>query len=385
MIDDPHGDRMVGVSIFPNKTTTTPRFNKLQKWHKVRSILMCHTVRTEKDGLLIGGYMTAGQRCDDSVETRSLVQLDIDTKTKENKETGEILILEIAPPFADIRNRIDQFEYVAASTHSHDPARGLVKYRITLLPDREIEREEYRLLLEAFDALLGGCLNRGAWIWSQAFYLPSCAPERAGDAFAIHNAGAALPVSEFVERGQRIIAAKTAPAGNVAAGPRPIPEPETPEAVARVKSMLDAINPDVDRQTWRQTCWAVLATGWDCAEGLIREWSERGEKFEETDFAKVVASFDPGRGTGVGSLVHIARRHGWQDPQQATAKGRRDIVNGQRFAETFRNRLRVTSLFASFTIQFPATATTPSTLRAPDFGRLGFSVMRLNFPLPLRV
>jgi phage/plasmid-associated DNA primase len=72
---------------------------------------------------------------------------------------------------------------------------------------------------------------------------------------------------------------------------------------------------------------------------LIREWSERGEKFEETDFKKVVASFDPVRGTGVGTLVHIARQHGWQDPQQATTKGRRDIANGRRFAETFRNKL----------------------------------------------
>jgi putative DNA primase/helicase len=338
MIDDPHGDRMVGVSIFPSKTITTPHSSKLQKWHKVRSILMCRTVRTQKDGPLIGGYLTDGHRCDANVETRSLVQLDIDTKTKTDKATGEVQILKSAPVFDDIRNRIDQFEYVAASTHSHDPARGLVKYRITLLPDREIEREEHQALLEAFNALLGGCLDRDAWAWSQAFYLPSCAPERAGDAFAVHNAGALIPVDEFVEQGRRILTAKAAPAGNVATGPRPIPEPETAEAVARVRSMLDAIDPDVDRRTWRQACWAVLATGWDCAEGLIREWSERGEKFEETDFAKVVDSFDPARGTSVGTLVYIARQHGWQD-LSATAEGQRDIVNGQRFAKTFRNRL----------------------------------------------
>jgi hypothetical protein len=307
IIDDPHGDRMVGISIFPNKTTTTPCINKLRKWYTVQSRLMSHDVRTEKDGPLIGGYLTVGQRCDDGVKTRSLVQLDIDTKTKENVATSEVQILESAPPFADIRNRIDRYEYVAASTHSHDPARGIVKYRITLLPDREIEREEYRPLFEAFDALLGGCLDRGAWTWSQAFYLPSCAPERAGDAFAVHNAGALIPVDDWVERGRRIIAGRQSAgaASSIAAGrPCLTPEPETPEAVARVQSMLDAIDPDVDRQTWRQTCWAVLATGWDCAEKSIREWSERGEKFEEADFTKVVASFDPTRGTGVGSLVY---------------------------------------------------------------------------------
>ena len=36
MIDDPHGDRMVGVSIFLSKTITTPCINQLKKWHIVR-------------------------------------------------------------------------------------------------------------------------------------------------------------------------------------------------------------------------------------------------------------------------------------------------------------------------------------------------------------
>ena len=94
--------------------------------------------------------------------------------------------------------------------------------------------------------------------------------------------------------------------------------------------MLDVIDPDIDQRIWRQACWAVLATGWAGAEKLIREWSERAEKFEEADFAKVVASFDPTRGTGVGSLVYIARQHGWQDPvNQATNRGWRDIANRQ--------------------------------------------------------
>src|SRR5262249_51362954 len=159
-----------------------------------------HTVRTEKDGLLIGGYLTVGQRCNDGVKTRSLVQLDIDTKTdEETVATGKV-------PFAG--THISQFEYVAASTHSHDPARGPVKYRITLRRDRDIERGEHEALLEALDGVMGGCLDRSAWAWSQAFYLPSCAPERAGDAFAIHNAGALLPVDDWVERGRRIIAAR---------------------------------------------------------------------------------------------------------------------------------------------------------------------------------
>jgi putative DNA primase/helicase len=137
---------------------------------------------------------------------------------------------------------------------------------------------------------------------------------------------------------------QTGTTSSATAGPRPTPEPETPENIARIQSMLNPIDPDVDRETWLRVCWAVLATGWSCAEKLIREWSERGKKFVETDFKKVVTSFDPVRtgGIGVGTLVHIAREHGWQDDPadtQATAEGRRDIANGRRFAEKFRNRL----------------------------------------------
>jgi putative DNA primase/helicase len=151
----------------------------------------------------------------------------------------------------------------------------------------------------------------------------------------------ALPQAD--ERGRRRDAA-TGTTSSATAGPRPTPKPETPENIDWIQSMLNAIDPDTDRETWLKACWGALATGWDCAEKLIRDWSERGKKFEETDFKKVVDSFDPARtdGIGVGTLVHIAREHGWQDdPGEplATAKGRRDIANGQRFAEKFHNKL----------------------------------------------
>lgn len=48
---------------------------------------------------------------------------------------------------------------------------------------------------------------------------------------------------------------------------------ETPENIKKVRDMLAAIPADCDRETWRNICWAVLATGWTCAENLAREWS----------------------------------------------------------------------------------------------------------------
>ena len=54
-----------------------------------------------------------------------------------------------------------------------------------------------------------------------------------------------------------------------------------------------------------------MATGWNCASQLIREWSMGGQTFTEKDFEDVVRDFNPNRGTGFGTLVHLAKQHGW--------------------------------------------------------------------------
>ena len=99
--------------------------------------------------------------------------------------------------------------------------------------------------------------------------------------------------------------------------------PETPEAIQRMQSALDSIPPDCDRVTWRQTVWGVLAHGWSCCVDIAREWSQGStEKHNEAEFDVLVASFDPQRGTGPGSLYYIARSLGWKDVEltiEATA------------------------------------------------------------------
>lgn len=52
------------------------------------------------------------------------------------------------------------------------------------------------------------------------------------------------------------------------------PDPETPENIARLKSALGALNPDCERDLWRDICFAVHSTGWTCAEELARSWSK---------------------------------------------------------------------------------------------------------------
>ena len=134
-----------------------------------------------------------------------------------------------------------------------------------------------------------------------------------------------MPVDSFVRQGRAIIAAPNAQH----ASPRPAATkrgdgssiPESAENIETVKSMLAVIDPDIGRVEWRQVCWAVMAMEWSIGISLIREWSRRGTKFVDADFNKVVSTFDKSKGTGFGTLVFHAKRHGWIGTLPAESKG----------------------------------------------------------------
>lgn len=102
--------------------------------------------------------------------------------------------------------------------------------------------------------------------------------------------------------------------------------PETPEEIARVRAMLATIPAGCDRDSWRNLVWAVLATGWTCAEDLAREWSMTAPTlYDEADFDKVVTSYKPDGGIGYGTLVHMAKAAGWVDQRQGA-----EVVDGEK-------------------------------------------------------
>jgi hypothetical protein len=156
-------------------------------------------------------YTTKGKRCNEDVAVRNLIQLEIDSEGIKDKATQRILeVTRAAPSLDQFRLGINAYEWDAASSHWHKPQLGAIKYRIVILPDRDILRKEWEPVLEALDELLGGALDRNAWSWSQAFYFPSCLPENQGYAFFVHNQGTALPVDKFVGRGREMLEAKRA-------------------------------------------------------------------------------------------------------------------------------------------------------------------------------
>ena len=109
--------------------------------------------------------------------------------------------------------------------------------------------------------------------------------------------------------------------------------PPTPVNISVVREMLKAIDPDPqplgggNRSDWMRIVWATAATGWgQVAYDLARDWSQRGDLFDEDEFEKVWNSYDPERttngsqsGVSFGTLVHFARRAGYSGPLPAPA------------------------------------------------------------------
>jgi hypothetical protein len=95
------------------------------------------------------------------------------------------------------------------------------------------------------------------------------------------------------------------------------PAPLTPREIAILKDQLTYIDPNCDRETWRNVVWAVLSTGSQDALDIALEWSEKAPaKFNIDEFYTLTDSYIEGR-TGLdgsitrGTIYHHARAGGW--------------------------------------------------------------------------
>jgi len=317
-------------------------------WDAVLALHQKRSIRPLKSGPMFAGYQCNESRSDKNVAFRSLIQLDIDTKTKKDKETGKITITQHAPHIDEIKPRLAQYEWFAASSHGHNPSQGIIKYRIVILPDRDILEKDHLSLLTSLDTVLGGILDRGAWQWSQAFYLPSCPQETQSDSFFYHNPGEALPVDQLVSFSKVPKSASNNTRAPSVLGKAMVggitSTPEEPENISRLGGTLENLDPDMDRGSWRDVVWSIAAHGWACGKHMAREWSARGQKWDEDDFEKVWHSYDPFRDDTIGAASVYYRAKNAGVPQLVAASGKnlecqRDIRNAKAFACANRDRL----------------------------------------------
>ena len=92
------------------------------------------------------------------------------------------------------------------------------------------------------------------------------------------------------------------------------PPPETPRQIATIQAALSHINADCDYEKWRNIVWAILSTGWLCAEDIALAWSQTAQnRFEDDAFWLVANSYIPDlqNQITVGSIYFHARNGGW--------------------------------------------------------------------------
>lgn len=99
----------------------------------------------------------------------------------------------------------------------------------------------------------------------------------------------------------------------------------------RVRDMLACIPADCSRDEWRDLVWAVAALEWgDEGRALAEKWSRTApSKFDLIDFTKVWGSYNADGGIGVGTLIHKARQHGFQEATSAMTVSLESLIDGE--------------------------------------------------------
>jgi hypothetical protein len=90
--------------------------------------------------------------------------------------------------------------------------------------------------------------------------------------------------------------------------------PESPRQVATITDALNYIKADCSYEIWRNVVWAILSTGWLCAEDMALKWSQTApERFDWDSFWIVANSYIPDLPDRIslGTIYHHARLGGW--------------------------------------------------------------------------
>ena len=90
--------------------------------------------------------------------------------------------------------------------------------------------------------------------------------------------------------------------------------PESPRQVATITDALNYIKADCSYEIWRNVVWAILSTGWLCAEDMALKWSQTApERFDWDSFWLVANSYIPDHPDGIslGTIYYHARLGGW--------------------------------------------------------------------------
>ncbi len=167
---------------------------------------------------------------------------------------------------------------------------GLVKFDKSVY---QLEQPVYVAPMEAKDYVFGGAVLDVNYALDQSLKAP-------------------LDLSSLLKRPQYL---KVDDVTSSLMGKFPPPD-ETPRQIARLRGMLSFIDADCDYEVYRRVIWAILSTGWDCAEEIAYDWSITAtDRFDQRIFDYLISGFDPDLPTHptLGSIRFLAEDGGWHE------------------------------------------------------------------------
>ena len=308
--DDSQKEITVAFLEFANKTSTQGVELQLCWRDFIRYVIGSgHQVIPTKAGKLIAGYWLKenATRANINVEEVYLFICDIDGKPGLAQPPT---LEEMKARFSPQASGIYGCKVLGYTTYSH--SLQYPRYRLIFPLARAVAPSEYAALWMGFNAALGGILDPATKDISRIHYLPSCPAERLSvAAWFSGNEKGNLPMVNPEPLIVAGIALTTYPKSLKSFACTTL---ESPREIARVQAMLSHISADCAYDIYRDVVWALLSTGWSCAEQLAEDWCKTvPHRFNESSFWNVVNSFSPHvpNPISLGTLTFLAKKGGW--------------------------------------------------------------------------
>jgi hypothetical protein len=93
-----------------------------------------------------------------------------------------------------------------------------------------------------------------------------------------------------------------------------VPPDETPRQIMILMNMLAHISADCEYEVYRRVVWAILSTGWDCAEEIALDWSMTVPgRFNQAALDDLIKGFNAEllNCPSYGTIRYLARQGGW--------------------------------------------------------------------------
>ena len=283
-----------------------------------------------KEGsVFIPADIPTGPRRQEYVKAITILTYDID-----NKDVPEPLH---PSELSDVIN-CKGLSSIMYETHSSRP--GHPRFRLLVQLAEPIPREVYKSQATDFAKLLGfyDYIDKSCIDLARCYFEPAVSREYEGTHQYFVTYGEPLRISDLLagRQGKDLLAvlderfltrlgllSKSEPSVVSDVTGEQSSLAETPENIALVRSMLEAIPADIKYPGWRDVIWSVCHLGWDSGYQLLYGWSKSstthcdGERLAdkaEEQLKKLIEEYDAGRGITFGTAYYYARQFGHTGP-----------------------------------------------------------------------